>query len=145
MEDRPIYSALMLAGALPFLACALLPVVGVDSFGRLGPLDELAAVYGLAILSFLTGIHWATQLYGQATLPINLFVGSNVVFLAVVIAYLASSLSWALATQLLAFPLLLAVDYQLLQRGLITQHYLGMRFIATALACFSLLFILTSG
>jgi hypothetical protein len=144
MDDRPIYSALILAGATPFLACALLPVAGIESFGRLGPLHELAADYGLAILCFLTGIHWATQLYQRAPLPINLFIGSNVVFLAVFIAYVASSLKWALATQLIAFPLLLALDYQLLQKGLITQHYLGMRFIATALACFSILFILTS-
>jgi hypothetical protein len=60
------------------------------------------------------------------------------------IAYVASSLQWALATQLLAFPLLLAVDFQLLEKGLISRHYLRMRFIATALACFSLLFILIS-
>ena len=66
-------------------------------------------------------------------------------FLAVFIGYVASGARWALATQLVAFPLLLAVDYQLLQKGLITQHYLGMRFIATAVACFSILFILTSG
>jgi hypothetical protein len=145
MDDKPVYSALILAGALPFLASALLPAVGIESLGRLGPLHELAAVYGLAILSFLTGIHWATQLYQRSPLPINLFVGSNVVFLAVLLAYVVSSLKWALATQLLAFPLLLVLDYQLLHKGLITQHYLGMRFIATAVACFSILFILTSG
>ncbi|MDJ0907089.1 MAG: DUF3429 domain-containing protein [Woeseiaceae bacterium] len=145
MEDRPVYSALILAGALPFLACALLPAAGVESFGRLGSLHELAATYGLAILCFLTGIHWATQLYHGSPLPINLFIGSNVVFLAVLLAYVASSLKWALATQLIAYPLLLLLDYQLLQKGLISQHYLGMRFIATAVACFSILFILTSG
>lgn len=144
MDDRPVYSALTLAGTLPFLACAFLPAAGIDSLGRLGPLHELAATYGMAILCFLTGVHWATQLYQRSPLPINLFIGSNVVFLAVVIAYVASSLKWALATQLLAFPLLLVVDYQLLHKRLITQHYLGMRFIATAVACFSLLFILTS-
>jgi hypothetical protein len=144
MEDRPIYSSLMLLGAAPFLACALLPVAGVEEFGRLGRLDQLASDYGMAILCFLTGVHWATQLYARAAAPFNLFIGSNVVFLAVWIAYVASSLQWALATQLLAFPLLLAVDFQLLEKGLISRHYLRMRFIATALACFSLLFILIS-
>ena len=144
MEDRPVYTALILAGATPFLACALLPVAGYDAIGRFGRLDELAAVYGLAILCFLTGIHWATQLYDRGALPVNLFIGSNVVFLAVVIAYMASSLKWALATQLIAFPLLLVVDYTLMQKALITQHYLGMRFIATAIACSSILFILVS-
>lgn len=145
MNNNSVYSALILAGALPFVACALLPVVGIDSLGRLGPVHELAAVYGLAILCFITGIHWATQLYSPDALPINLFAGSNVVFLAVFFAYVASSLQWALAAQLLAFPLLLAVDYRLLQKGLIDSHYLGMRFAATAMACGSIVFILTSG
>lgn len=144
MDERPVYSALMLAGAAPFLACALLPIAGVEELGRLGRLDQLASDYGLAILCFLTGIHWATQLYARAAARFNLFIGSNVVFLAVWVAYVASSLQWALATQLLAFPLLLAVDFQLAEQGLISRHYLRMRFIATALACFSLLFILIS-
>ena len=73
------------------------------------------------------------------------FLMAAAMLLAVLLAYVASSLKWALATQLLAFPLLLVLDYQLLHKGLITQHYLGMRFIATAVACFSILFILTSG
>jgi hypothetical protein len=144
MEDRPIYSALMLLGAVPFLACALLPAAGVEELGRLGRLDELAASYGLAILCFLTGVHWATQLYNPVAGPINLFVGSNVVFLAVWIAYVSATLKLALATQLLAFLLLLAVDAQLMRAALISRHYLRMRFVATALACFSLLFILVS-
>jgi hypothetical protein len=144
MEDRQIYSALTLAGVIPFLACALLPAAGIEAIEPLGRLDELASNYGMAILCFLTGIHWATQLYAREKVPFNLFTGSNVVFLAVWIAYVASSLTWALATQLVAFPLLLAVDFQLQQRGLISRHYLRMRFVATALACFSLLFILVS-
>jgi hypothetical protein len=144
MDDERIYSALMLLGAVPFLACALLPAVGVDELGRLGMLDQLASSYGLAILCFLTGVHWATRLYNPVAGPINLFVGSNVVFLAVWIAYVSSSLKLALATQLLAFLLLLAVDVQLMRVGRISRHYLQMRFVATALACFSLLFILLS-
>ncbi len=144
MEDKSIYTTLALAGVLPFLACAFLPVMGIERIAPLGPLDELASDYGVAILCFLTGIHWATQLYAPGKVPFNLFLGSSVVFLAVWIAYVATSLSWALATQLLAFPLLLAIDFRLQQGGLITRHYLGVRFIATALACFSLLFILIS-
>ncbi|NIV18888.1 MAG: DUF3429 family protein [Woeseiaceae bacterium] len=144
MEDRPIYSALMLAGVTPFLASALLPLTGVEDFGPLGRPDRLASAYGLAIICFLTGIHWATQLYARESAPFNLFIGSNIVFLAVWIAYVATSLQWALATQLLAFPLLLAIDYRLCRKDLISRQYLRLRFIATALACFSLLFILVS-
>ena len=132
----------MLLGAMPFLACALLPLTGVTEIASLGRLDQLAASYGMAILCFLTGIHWATQLYARAVTPFNLFVGSNVVFLVVWIAYVAAGLQWAIAAQLLAFPLLLVIDYRLCQAGLISRQYLRMRTVATALACFSLLFIL---
>ena len=144
MEDRSIYSALTLAGVTPFLACALLPLAGIEAIEPLGRLDVLAGSYGMAILCFLTGVHWATQLFASDRVPVNLFVGSNVVFLAVWIAYVATNLTLALAAQLVAYPLLLAVDFRLQQTGLISRHYLGMRFIATALACFSLLFILVS-
>lgn len=144
MEDRQIYSALTLAGITPFLACALLPVAGVDAIEPLGRLDQLAASYGMAILCFLTGVHWATQLYAPERAPFNLFIGSNVIFLAVWLAYVATNLTWALAAQLIAFPLLLAVDFRVQQSGLISRDYLGIRLIATALACFSLLFILVS-
>ena len=144
MEEKSIYSTLILAGVTPFLACAFLPLAGVEAIEPLGRLDQLAGSYGMAILCFLTGVHWATQLYANDRVPFNLFVGSNIVFLAVWIAYAAASLTWALAAQLVAFPLLLAVDYRLQQTGLVSLHYLGMRFIATALACFSLLLILVS-
>ena len=134
----------MLMGVAPFLACALLPFVGVEEVARLGRLDQLASSYSVAILCFLTGVHWATQLYEKEAAPFNLFIGSNVIFLVVWIAYVFADLPWALATQLVAFPLLFAIDYRLLRGGLISAHYLLIRGIATALACFSLLLILVS-
>ena len=134
----------MLMGVAPFLACALLPFVGVEEVARLGRLDQLASSYSVAILCFLTGVHWATQLYEKEAAPFNLFIGSNVIFLVVWIAYVFADLPWALATQLAAFPLLFAIDSRLLREGLISGHYLLMRGIATALACFSLLLILVS-
>ena len=57
MEQRQIYSALMLMGAAPFLAFALLPIIGVEEIAGLGRLDQLASSYGMAILCFLTGVH----------------------------------------------------------------------------------------
>ena len=134
----------MLMGVAPFLACALLPFVGVEEVARLGRLDQLASSYSVAILCVLSGVHWATQLYEKEAAPFNLFIGSNVIFLVVWIAYVFADLPWALATQLVAFPLLFAIDYRLLRGGLISAHYLLIRGIATALACFSLLLILVS-
>lgn len=134
----------MLLGAMPFLACALLPLTGVTEIDGLGRLDQLAASYGMAILCFLTGIHWATQLYASEAAPFNLFVGSNVVFLVVWIAFVAAGLQWAIVAQLLAFPVLLAIDYRLCQAELISRQYLRLRTVATVLAWFSLAVILVS-
>lgn len=144
MKQQQIYTTLMLAGATPFLACALLPFAGIEAVPWFGPLDQLASSYSMAILCFLTGVHWATQLYERNAAPFNLFIGSNVIFLVVWIAYVAADLSWALATQVLAFFLLLAIDFRLSDNGLISAAYLRVRVAATTLACVSLILILVS-
>ncbi|MCK7577283.1 MAG: hypothetical protein MZV65_16550 [Chromatiales bacterium] len=46
------------------MACALLPLLGVSSIKLMGSVDYIAAVYALAIVSFMAGAHW-----GTASLP----------------------------------------------------------------------------
>ena len=118
--------------------------MGIHSIEPLGRLDHLASSYGMAIVCFLTGVHWATQLYEKSELPFNLFIGSNLIFLATWITYLGTSLAWALGTQIVAFSALLAIDFQLRRNGLISSGYLRIRVTATALACLSLMSILIS-
>ncbi len=141
MNSR-LYSALAFAGATPFLACAFLPLFGVHEVAPFGSLDILVSSYGLGILSFLAGAHWATYLFKQDAAPLNLFISSNVVFLFVWFAYVLAGLAWVLASQLLAFLLLLYVDHRLLRAGLIPHGYFRVRAAATALASVSLLVIL---
>ncbi len=141
MTDRKIYSILTMAGVTPFVACALLPLFGVDSIVPFGPLGEVAAGYGLAIISFLAGIHWATQLYGLQNTPFNLLLASNVVFVAVWLVYAVGSLGMALVVQAVALVTLLGLDRWLLGSGIITQHYYRVRGAATVLAVASLLLI----
>lgn len=142
MTDSRLYSVLALAGVTPFLACALLPVMGVDSIESLGALDRVAAMYGLAIVSFLTGIHWATQIYAPQETPFNLLLVSNVVFLVALFALLLGSIAFALGTQAVLLIALLGIDRRLYSAGLITPHYLRVRTVATVLAAISLLVIL---
>ncbi|MFO7642382.1 MAG: hypothetical protein R6X17_14310, partial [Candidatus Competibacteraceae bacterium] len=52
------YSLLTYAGALPFIASALLPLIGVSSIKAFGFVVYIAAVYALTIVSFMDGVHW---------------------------------------------------------------------------------------
>lgn len=138
MSDRRIYSILAMAGVTPFVASAVLLLAGIESIDPLGPLAGVAASYGLAIVSFLTGIHWATQLYDRQQSGFNLLIASNVVFVAVWLAYVIGSIEIALAAQLLALLLLLGIDRWLMNSGVITPHYYRTRIAATILAALSL-------
>ena len=123
MNDKRIYSTLTMAGVTPFVACAILPLAGFSSIGLLGPLADVAAGYGLAIISFLAGIHWATQIYDRQQTGFNLLIASNVVFVAVWLAYALGTIEFALGTQIVALLVLLGVDRWLLNYGVITAHY----------------------
>jgi hypothetical protein len=138
MSDKRIYSILAMAGVTPFVACAILPLAGVDSVEPFGPLGQVAASYGLAIVSFLTGIHWATQIYERQQTGFNLLIASNVVFVGVWLAFVVGSLEVALAAQLLALLALLGIDRWLLSYGVISTHYYRIRSAATTLAALSL-------
>ncbi len=141
MTDRNIYSMLAMAGVTPFVACALLPLFGIATVGAIGPLDRLAAGYGLAIISFLAGIHWATQIYELQKTPFNLLLASNVFFVAVWLAFIVGSVEFALLVQAAALIAMLGIDRWLLGSGVITRHYYRVRSAATFLATSSLLFI----
>lgn len=142
MNDRRTYSTLAMAGVTPFVACAILPLAGFDSFPMLGPLADVVAGYGLAIISFLAGIHWATQIYDRQQGGFNLLVASNVVFVAVWLAYALGTIEIALAAQIAALIVLLGVDRWLLNDGVITPHYFRTRSVATMLAVLSLAVVL---
>ncbi len=142
MSDSRTYSLLAMAGVTPFVACALLPLIGVSAIEPLGPLDRLAAVYGLAIVSFLTGIHWATQIYEPQDSPFNLLLVSNAVFLFCWFAFVLGSLDVALGAQLVSLLALLGIDRWLHGNGLISRHYLNVRSVATGLATVSILVII---
>ncbi len=141
MDQRILVQFLAFAGALPFVACALLPLFGTASIAPLGPLDAVAGSYGLGILSFIAGTHWAFQLLRRGDTPFDLFISSNVTFLLVWISWLIAPLNWALAIQALCFVSLLHIDRELSLRGVTSGHYFRIRSLATGAASLSLLII----
>ena len=140
MANTRIYSLLTYAGALPFIACALLPLIGVSSIKLIGSVDYIAAVYALAIVSFMAGVHWGMALYPQRTeWPVNLFLSSNAVTIMAWLAFLTTTPKITLIICILAFLYLLWVDYRLYSLNLLTAHYLQTRRNVTALVVISLL------
>ena len=144
MENPRVYAALAFVGASPFVFCAVLPWFGIASLPLLGPLDQLANIYGLAIITFLAGTHWSFQLQHASRTPFNLFITSNLVFLAVFFAFVIAELRWSLLAEVLAFLYLLYVDFRLRKADLTAAPYFRVRNIATSLACLSLLIIALS-
>ncbi len=143
IQETKTYTALALAGTIPFIACALLPLLGYDSIRYLGSLDKVVASYGLAIVCFLAGAHWGTYLSGRSADSLNLFITSNVIFLAVWFAYVGADMKWAIGTQVLAFLTLLFIDLRLKRSDVISNAYFRVRSVATLIATISLLVVLT--
>ena len=142
MEDRKLYPLLTYAGVLPFVACALMPLVGIETLWNLGSYVHIAAAYGLAIVCFLCGVHWGTYLYNRAVAPDNLFATSNAIVVASWFTFLMAAQALTLFVLILAFLCLLFIDYRLLRAGLLTGYYFRMRTIATVIAVASLAFII---
>ena len=142
MESRKLYPLLTYAGVLPFVGCALMPLVGLQELWNLGSFDHIAAAYGLAIVCFLCGVHWGTYLYYRVKAPDNLYITSNVIVVACWFAFLMAAKAITLFVLILAFLCLLVIDYRLLKAGLLTEYYFRMRSIATVIAVIALAIII---
>ena len=140
-KDRALYSSLAFAGTLPFLVCALLPLAGVSNLEPFGRLDLLANSYGLAIVSFLAGIHWAMALMHSRQTPFNLLVSSNLVLLVTWFAFVLAETSLSLMTQIAALVVLLLIDRRLANNAVISGSYFQARLVATVLASVALVLI----
>ncbi|MGD9341749.1 MAG: DUF3429 domain-containing protein [Chromatiales bacterium] len=127
MIDSKQYAVLAYAGTLPFIACAILPWIGMPVVAGIGSCAYIAAAYGVAIVSFMAGIHWGTFLYQADSLPVNLLLTSNAITVAVWLAFILTPVAVSIAVIAAAFVLLLAVDFRLARVGLLTPDYLRTR------------------
>jgi hypothetical protein len=144
MQNKKLYTALALAGTTPFIAGALLPLLGYDSLPHLGPVDMLVASYGLAIVCFLAGAHWGIYLSGRSDHLLNLFVTSNAIFLAVWFAYVGAGVQAAIGMQIVALLALLRIDFRLKSGDVISATYFRVRTAASLIAIVSLLIVIAS-
>jgi len=142
IEESRTYQVLAMLGTFPFIASAGMAIGGV-TLGPIAPAVVVASSYGLAILCFLCGAHWATYLYKRDETPFNLFVISNIVVVVIWLTYLLTGQSQlTLASQVLAFAFLLDIDRRLVRVGLVSAHYFRIRLQATIIAVISLLIVM---
>jgi ATP/ADP translocase len=128
---------LAFAGALPFVASALLLWAGHTSLPVLGSVANIAASYGLLILAFMAGVHWGQRLSGVKT-SLNLFLTSNVTALAGWFAYLLLSPRLFFASLAVLFAVVLLIDRRLGSEGHVSIDYIRTRTAVSALVVLSL-------
>jgi ATP/ADP translocase len=128
---------LAFAGALPFVACALLLWAGHTSLPVLGSVTNIATSYGLLILAFMAGVQWGQRLSGVET-SINLFVISNAIALAGWFAYLLLSPKLFFASLAVLFAIVLMIDKRLAAEGHLSTDYIRTRTAVSALVVMSL-------
>jgi hypothetical protein len=127
MTNNRMYELLAYAGALPFAACAVLLFASVNAIAGIGGWADVAASYGVAIVSFMAGVHWGTYLYRSSETSLNLLLISNAITVSVWLAFVFAPVTASLITTSVAFLLLLLVDYRLAGARLITPRYLTLR------------------
>jgi Protein of unknown function (DUF3429) len=123
---------LAFAGALPFVASALLLWAGHVSVPVLGSVPNIAASYGLLILAFMAGVQWGQKLAGIET-SLNLFLISNAIALAGWFAFLLLSPQLFFASLLVLFAALLLIDKHLASKGHLSADYIRTRTTVSAL------------
>jgi ATP/ADP translocase len=128
---------LAFAGALPFVAAALLLWAGHVSVPVLGSVANIAASYGLLILAFMVGVQWGQRLSGVET-RLNLFLISNAIALAGWFAYLLLSPKLFFASLAVLFAVVLMIDKRLAAEGHVSADYIRTRTAVSALVVMSL-------
>lgn len=137
MKDGDIKLAKVLtySGTIPLLACVGLifsPIAGVDN--RLA-----ATTYAAIIASFLCGIHWAIFLFFSEKCAYNLLITSNVLALLAWSSLLISFQEIAFIIQALCFLILLLLDFQLRNTGVLPEWFYHLRRNATIIVVSSLI------
>lgn len=132
------FAWLAYAGAVPFVACALLPPAGVRELPLIGSLDYVAVSYAIVIVSFMAGTHWGHALADPGGPPGWLLLTSNALTLAAWFSFLLAPLALTLVVAAAAFAALLLIDYRLQRSGAHAPAYLQARRNVTAIVIVAL-------
>lgn len=118
-----------------------MPFLGFRSIEPFGPLEQVAASYGLAIACFVAGTHWGLHVFRQTSDSSYALIVSNVIFLVVWIGYVSAAVKVAITLQIPAFVALLLFDWNLHRSGVVSARYFRVRVLATLIVIVSLVLV----
>ncbi len=132
---------LTFAGTIPFIACAVLIAMGIDEVRVLGKTDDILAVYGLVIATFMAGAQWGNHLSlaDNDSWALKLPIFSNIIALGLWLGFLSLSTVGFMWLLIVGFISLLIIDYNLYQAQIISTDYFKVRKYVTLIVVISLI------
>ncbi|MDN5566988.1 MAG: DUF3429 domain-containing protein [Psychrobacter sp.] len=132
---------LTFAGTIPFIACAVLIIIGVNIVPILGSVTRILTVYGLVIATFMAGAQWGNHLSlaDNSSWAVRLPIVSNIVALALWLGFLTLSTKGFIWLLIVSFISLLIIDYGLNNARIIDDKYFTVRKYVTLIVIASLL------
>lgn len=132
-------------GLIPFVFLSICVALGLSTLPVLGKIEPLFSSYSLAIVVFMSGVHWGQAIpleNKQSRISTLLLVGSNIATIIAWLFYIYANALVSTAVMCGLFFLLLLIDVNLYKRGVIEKHYLEMRMlITTGVVISSIIFI----
>ena len=131
---------LTFAGAIPFIACAFLLMIDIETLPIFGSVADMLSAYGLVIASFMAGAHWGNHLglEDDNKWAIRLPIYSNVIALGLWLGFLSVSASSFIWLLVIGFISLLVIDASLHRAQIISHAYFKVRQYVTAIVVISL-------
>lgn len=136
------YPFLTYSGTIPFIVSAFWLLLYGDNLSWPGAVKNIMCSYALVIAVFLAGAHWGQHLHLKGKWCSVLSILSNVIVLVLWLAFLLLPFKWLMAVFIVAFLVLLFIDYHLFKHDEITPDYFQTRCYATLIVIFTFILAL---
>lgn len=137
MKKHYIY--LTYAGSLPFVFCAILLLLNINTIPILGNVELILSVYSLVIASFMAGSHWGQHLNISNKWRLYLPSFSNINAVILWISFLVFPFQILMYIFMLSFLLLWWIDKKLYNDNIIEKEYFYTRCFITFIVILSLI------
>ena len=138
LSQETLAKYLTYSGALPLLICAILMFALPEEKNNI---SLIAHTYSAVIISFLSGTHWAVYLFFSDKCHHNLFISSNIITVTAWLSVIIPMHEFVLLLQSFCFLILLFLDRQILNDGILPEWFYDLRRNGTIIVVFTLAII----